>query len=163
MNHRGFMLFELMIVISVVVICCSIGFLSFYSFKSSFHSQAALISLLFHAASTRAVLQKKAQEIIFDEHEHCMKFDNQTYPLDNFRFGVLPGVYGPPSKPSHPVACAITFVDKKLVCNPDGTMQSGTLYITDAAREQQYAFSTPVSAFAHIRTYKYVSSSWHAY
>lgn len=157
---RGFMLFELLVVMSILVTCCAIAFISYVPLKSgSFASDIALISLLFHTAATRAVCTKTEQELLTNELDSTLTFDNQKYQLhEPFHFGVLPDVYGPPSAPTKLITTPISFIDKKARFYKDGTMQSGTLYINDSVT--QYALTVPVSAFAHIRAYRYHKKSW---
>lgn len=160
MRANGFMLFELLVVMAIVALCCAIGFMTYSPLKSgSFACDIALISLLFHTAATRAVALKTEQELIFDDQDSSLYFDGQKYKLhEPFVFGVLPDIYGPPSAPTKLVTQPITFINKKARIYKDGTVQSGTLYIKDG--ENQYAITTPVSAFTHIRAYRYTKKSW---
>lgn len=154
------MLFELMLVITLVALCASIGFMAHNATQgASFASDIAMIRLLFHTAATRAACVKKEQEIVFDTTNSQFVFDGQKYPLgDGYYFGTMPDVYGPPSAPSKLVTQPISFVDKKARAYTDGTLQAGTLYITNS--REQYAITTPVSAFSYIRAYKYTKKVW---
>jgi hypothetical protein len=122
----------------------------------------AVLSLLLRTAATRAACLKIEQQIIINEADSVLVFDGTSYPLQNgFSFGVLPDTYGPPSMPTKAVTQAVTLVDKKIKAYPDGILQAGTLYITDG--QQQYAVTTPVSAFSYIRIYRYQQSVWQSY
>jgi Tfp pilus assembly protein FimT len=159
----GFMLFELMLVIALIIICSTIGFISYNAVKgTSFATDVAVLSMLLRTAATRATCLKKEQKISIDESTSTLVYDGIRYALqEGFSFGVLPNVYGPPSSPQKLVTQAVTFVDKKIVAYPDGTLQSGTLYITNS--QEQYALTTPVSAFSYIRVYRYRDSAWQSY
>ena len=161
--QSGFMLFELMLVISLIIICSTICFISYNAVKgASFATDIAVLSMLLRTAATRATCLKKEQKIAIDELNAALVYDGTRYALqDGYNFGVLPDIYGPPSSPQKLVTQAVTFVDKKIVAHPDGTLQSGTLYITDS--QQQYALTTPVSAFSYIRVYRYRDNAWHMY
>ncbi len=163
MARQGFMLFELMLVITLILVCSTIGFISYNVVKgTSFATDVAVLSLLLRTAATRATCLKKEQKITIDEVNSALIYDGSRYALqDGFRFGVLPDVYGPPSSPQKLVTQMVTFVDKKIGAHPDGTLQSGTLYITDGY--EQYALTTPVSAFSYIRVYRYRNSVWQSY
>lgn len=162
-KKSGFMLFELMLVIALILICSTIGFVSYTRFKgNSITTDVAVLSLLLRTAATRATCLKKEQKITIDELNSALVYDDTRYALqDGYNFGVLPNVYGPPSSPQKLVTQAVTFVDKKIVAHPDGTLQAGTLYITDS--QQQYALTTPVSAFSYIRVYRYRDGVWQSY
>ncbi len=162
-TQSGFMLFELMLVVALVLICSTIGFMSYTRFKgTSIATDVSILNLLLRSAATRAVCLKKEQKIIIDQPGSALVYDGTRYALqDGYSFGVMPDTYGPPSAPQKIVTHAVTFVDKKISAYPDGTLQSGTLYITDGNR--QYALTTPVSAFSYIRVYQYNSSIWQSY
>jgi hypothetical protein len=161
--QQGFMLFELMVALCLILFCSGLGFMAYSSHNgTSFTRNAALISLLFQTASTRAHCLKKEQIIIFNPHDATIFFDNQRYELsDGYRFQVLPDTYGPPSAPHKLVTHPITFSENRARVHPDGTLQAGTLYITHGNR--QYALTTPVSAFSHIRVYRYTQNVWQKY
>lgn len=162
-THPGFMLFELMLVIALIIICSGIGFVSYNAVKgTSFATDVAMLSMLLRTASTRASCLKKEQKIIIDESNSTLLYDGTRYALkEGYSFGVLPHIYGPPSLPQKLVTQAVTFVGKKIVAHPDGTLQSGTLYITDS--QKQYALTTPISAFSYIRVYRYQDGAWQSY
>lgn len=160
---RGFMIFELMVVIALILVCSLIGFMSYQEFKgTSCITDIAILSLLLRTAAARAVCLNREQQIIIDEANSLVQYDGHSYYLQKgCSFGVLPQVYGPPSSPHKLVTQAVTFVDKKIVAHRDGSLQAGTLYITDS--QQQYALTTPVSAFSHIRAYRYDMHVWQSF
>ncbi len=162
-TQSGFMLFELMLVIALILICSTMGFVSYNALKgTSFATDVAVLSLLLRTASTRATCLKKEQKITIDEATGALLYDGTRYALqEGFSFGVMADVYGPPSSPQKLVTQAVTFVDKKIIAHPDGSLQSGTLYITDS--HNQYALTTPVSAFSYIRVYRYRDRAWQSY
>ncbi len=157
------MLFELMVVTSLVLFVCGIVFLSYSSSKRiSFVRESSFLKILFRTAITRALCVKSDQQIIIDPEGAALWYDGQRYPLaEGYLFDVLPGTYGPPSLPKKLVKQAITFKDNRIIAYPDGTMQAGTLYITN--NQTQYAITTPVSAFTYMRVYHYHNGSWQKY
>ncbi len=157
------MLFEIMLVVALIALFSVIGFVSFKRFNgTSITSDIAVLSLLLHTAATRATSLKKKQTITIDEHDSALIYDGTRYSLqEGFSFKVLPDIYGPPSAPQGLITQAVTFVDKKIVAHTDGTLQSGTLYITDS--QVQYALTTPVSAFSYVRAYRYRDGIWQSY
>ncbi|MBY0110353.1 MAG: hypothetical protein K2X90_04550 [Candidatus Babeliaceae bacterium] len=162
-KNSGFMLFELMLVVALIALFSVIGFIGLARYSgTSITTDIAVLSLLLHTAATRATCLKKKQTIIIDEYNSALTYDGIRYPLqEGLNFKVLPNVYGPPSAPYALVTQAVTFVDKKIVAHPDGTLQSGTLYIADS--HTQYALTTPVSAFSYIRVYRYRDGVWQNY
>lgn len=160
---RGFMLFEATMVLAMVAILCAIGAFGYDTLKKrSFIHDQAMIGLLLAAASARAQSLHAEQSIMIDRAESAFFFDQQRYLISSpYRFGLLPDVYGPPSAPTSLVTNAITFMHDRIVAHPDGTLQSGTLYITDGT--VQYAITTPVSAFSYLRAYRYKDRSWQRY
>lgn len=157
------MLFEFLLIIAIVMVCSTMGFVTYTSFKKvSFSHDAAQLRLLFHTAATRARCLKKEQRLMVHADDSTITFNHEAYTLTSgYHFGVLPNVYGPPSSPQKLIANPVTFTEGTIIAHPDGTLQAGTVYITDD--ETQYAVTTPVSAFSHIRVYRYKNNIWQKY
>ncbi len=75
------------------------------------------------------------------------------------RFGVIPGVQGPPAAPHSSLTEPITFKDNQIICYPYGTIDAGTVYITDDRANWLYAVSSGVSPVSYLRTY-FFDGSW---
>ncbi len=159
----GFVLFEATMVLAMVLILCAIGILGYDTLKKrSFIHDQAMIGLLLATAAMRAQSLHAEQVIAIDRGDAAFIFDKQRYQLSApYRFGLLPDVYGPPSAPASLVTNPVTFIHDRITAHPDGTLQSGTLYITDGIA--QYALTTPVSAFSYVRAYRYKDGSWQKY
>lgn len=160
LSHKsGFTLIELMIVVSL---CC-------LSVAVVFNARA-----LFHETSIRAeqdllyatclYLQQSAmatnQEQTLSLLEGGYSFEDEHRSLHpDVRFGVRPGVKGPPSAPKKELKKPITFKNQCITFHPDGIIDAGTLYLTDKNHEHQYALSSGVGVVSHLRRYRY-DSSW---
>ena len=70
-------------------------------------------------------------------------------------FNYMPSCYGPPSKPTNPISKPITFQHNTIIFFPDGTISSGTLYVTDADKKYMYALTAPINHISFLRIYKY--------
>ncbi|MFA6066221.1 MAG: hypothetical protein WC707_03495 [Candidatus Babeliaceae bacterium] len=112
--------------------------------------------------SLYAMLQQRA---LLHNREQCLYFDDKTnsYRYDNVIrtcgrgvcFGVQKGVLGPPSSPAHEIRDAIMFDKHVCIFYPDGKIQSGSIYLTNAARDVSYALTCPVAAVSYVRMYAY--------
>jgi len=103
-----------------------------------------------------AMVENKNHVLVFDEKNQSYSFDSRTYKLSKqVTFGFLSGAKGPPSKPSKAIDKSITFKDAKIICYSDGIIQSGMVYITDAAKKNMYAISCAVAKVSYVRIYKF--------
>ena len=154
---------ELVVVVTLCALLCSMGLYVHTLLKTtSRKADLALLRLALRSMAYKAVAT--AQTCIARcVGTHALMFDGREYTYsDNLVLGVLPGIYGPPSHPQRLVTQPVTYQNSAIICYPEGTIQPGTLYFTDAARTQQYALTTPVSAFSYIRLYDYSHGKWHA-
>lgn len=111
--------------------------------------------------SYRAMMTNTPQEIVFDimhNAYHCGQYQEQL--CHDVQFGAGENVCGPPSKPCKPISKAMTFGNNALMLQPNGTMQSGSLYLTNKDKSVTYALTTPVGPISYIRTYRYDGHSW---
>ena len=163
-NRAGFIMFELLVGITLVMLmvgitCAHIGTYQYTCMKQ----QVALFALQWHALRQRAMVHSKPQEIVFDEVGNRYQVEGNWYDLPaTMRFGFLSASKGPPSHPTTPIQSAITFVGKKVICFPDGTIQSGTVYLVDDKKSCMYALTSGVSAVSFLRKYRY-DGTWHGY
>lgn len=164
MNERnfscGFSLINITIVLTIVIILITLS-LPRLPFMQRYLIRAELekIRILITYTQQVAITNNQEQNIIFDSNrqEYYTTDNKETLPR-MIRFGIIPHVYGPPSKPTTPITNPITFVDQTLRCYPDGTISSGTLYLTDN-NGNLYALTTPISEISFIRTY-YYNGAW---
>ena len=82
------------------------------------------------------------------------------------RFGVKPGTYGPPGRPTSVIKKIATFElfdDKKSIFVirffPQGQISSGTLYLLDR-NNSCYALAHSISPYALFRVYKLEGELW---
>ncbi len=118
--------------------------------------QIELLFMLCEHLQQVAMLTNQQQEVHFDTAQHTYAHDVRVQQLPaHVHFGVPNGLQGPPAAPRAPVRSPVTFPRKLLVFHPDGTMQAGTVYLTDSKRECAYALTVPVSAVSYLRLYRY--------
>jgi hypothetical protein len=104
----------------------------------------------------RAMTLNQQQELIFDRATNSYTFGQQRIALPHFmRFGVLPGVKGPPATPTHVISHPITFKKDRIVFHPDGIISPGTVYLVDTNNQFLYALSCAVAQVSFLRLYRY--------
>jgi len=96
---------------------------------------------------------------------HCAanhyQIDDERHALANqVRFGTLPGVKGPPASPSQLLNAATTFDKNQIVFQPNGTIQSGAIYLIETGNRYLYALTIGAGAVPYVRTYCY-TGQWH--
>lgn len=100
------------------------------------------------------------QTIHFDVAKNKIYGAGREYQLARGTiFGIMPGVQGPPAAPHKLLTSPITFQDNKIVCYAQGTLDAGTVYITDDKASWLYAISLGVSPLSYVRTY-FFDGSW---
>jgi Tfp pilus assembly protein FimT len=159
---NGFLLIELLLAISLVacILTLSISSLSFLT-CITLRTELEKMRALFLAAHTTALSSGKAQKVYIDLAAQQLIWATRKEALArNTQFGILPGVYGPPSQPIQQLNSSCTFVDNIINFYPDGSATAGSLYLVDENKNYLYALTLPAAASLYIRFYKYTGSSW---
>ncbi len=161
-NKPGWALFEVIVVLAIfafiaVLSTTFIGVSSYSYAKIELERLYAFCMFL----QSKATLEKRDIVLKFDSNisYYC---ENDKYKLSlGIEFGVLPDAKGPPSAPKNLLEKAITYPNKKIVFYKDGTISSGTVYITDINRSFLLALTTAVSQYSYIRKYVWQNKKWH--
>ena len=130
---RAYSLVEVCIVLLIISVLVMVSVPSFYAF----HEQLALAELhklytFIQVCSYRAMATNTNQKICFnikDNSYQCAGYNEQLSP--DVAFGAGIDVCGPPSHPHKPIAKPISLPNCSLILYPDGTMQSGSIYLTN--------------------------------
>lgn len=112
-------------------------------------------------AQQRARTSGSEVEVIWNatEGRYCCCNYSEQLPK-HLVFGALPECKGPPSAPEKPITNPITFAKERTVCYPDGTIQSGTLYMLDTKTKTQYALTVPIGHAHYLKRYRYSKNTW---
>lgn len=163
-NNMGFTLLEILVGMSLILLTISLAFLQVHQYEYvCIKQQISLFAREWHRLQQCAMAKGSPKEMIFDANNHRYRLDGQWHDLPALlKFGFLPQAKGPPSKPTTLLHSAITFPDNKVICFPDGTIQSGTVYLINDSRRCMYALTSGVSAVSFLRKYKY-DGVWHSY
>ncbi len=144
---KGHTLLEVCLVILLISLIMSFGFK-----VASLPSSVLVRSELERLATVVTYLQRKA---LIEDTSYTITFTESsyqtdtTYTLSTGRFGVIPGVKGPPADPQHEIKSC-----NKLVIGPQG-ISAGTVYLTDG--RYLYALSSDASEVSCIRKYRYTT------
>lgn len=155
----GLMLIELMIVLSIIVVLIGISVPQF-AFIARFRVMAELQKLasICTYLQQRAIATGQPQIIQFDQTTHSYAYAGKHETLaDGVLFGVLPSALGPPSHPTKMIAEPITYKNNTVQFLPDGTIESGAVYLVDAKKRSMVAFTTPIGDVSHVRLYSYAN------
>ena len=155
MNKTGFTLFEVSIVIMLVVLMVSLGMGYFRVIdRTLVRMELDKLYMLFVKLQQRARYEQKNLEISFDAVNNSYTYGNTVEKLaQGTQFGIIPNAKGPPSSPTTVLKNPVTFVDQRVIFYADGTIQAGTLYLTNTAHTILYALSCPISQVSYIRRY----------
>lgn len=161
-HNNAFSLIELTIVLMIVVVIAFLGgaHMGFIS-RMLVVNDMQHIKIMCERARTMAVATGVEQKIVIDELARTCVFDNHVHRLaSSVCFGVMPGVKGPPSKPTYLLEKPITFDHNQINFYSDGIVSSGTLYLTDRKKNYQCALSCGVSETSLLRMYRYEHGKW---
>lgn len=153
----GTLLIELMIVICIVAVIFGLS-LSQFSFFTRMRLMTDLhkLSTVIMYLQQRAIATGNSIDLVFNQNKKSYSYLNVTDTLDDkVVFGFVSGATGPPSNPSSPIKSPITFKNTIIVFSSDGTCSSGTVYLSDSAKKQSVALTTPVGEISHMRLYSY--------
>lgn len=153
----GFTLIEMTVTVAlcaliVGLITINMGFVNQLALQAELESlQTACMY-----AQCAAQMQDEQQHILFDSINHSYTCCGHLHKLPpHIRFGVVPGLQGPPADPHNMVTHPITFHEQTITCTSQGIMRSGTVYLKDISEHYQYALTAAVAHVSYLRKYRY--------
>lgn len=160
--HRGFSLVELMIVIALIALMCSMGVWlrsGIYRITARMELETLHSTLLY--LRSRALSHATDCKLTFDLTKNGYRFDTVEYTLaDSVRFGCDPSLHGPPGAATHPITNACTFKNATVKVSAQGIATVGSIYLTDTHNGKVYALTNAVSPYSFFRKYEY-DNGWH--
>jgi prepilin-type N-terminal cleavage/methylation domain-containing protein len=157
MVKNGFTLIEAMVVLCLVAIIATLGFVQL-SFLDSIivHAEADKIAAMCFYLRQKAIAKNIQYVLIFDAQNNEMRCDGICEKLSQrVAFGFIENALGPPGSPSHKIEKAITFPGNTIHFYPTGIISSGSVYLVDKKKKFMYALSNAVSQFSYLRVYHY--------
>ena len=156
-NKSGLTLVEMLVVLALVAFLFTLSSSNFSFFhRITVRAQLEQLQMVCRHLQQRAMTLNQQQELMFDEVTNSYSFGKQTTVLPHFvRFGVLPGVKGPPATPTTALSHPITFKKNRIVFHPDGIISPGTVYLMDTNNRFLYALSCGVAQVSFLRLYRY--------
>ncbi len=153
----GFSLIELMIVIAIFAFMSGLVLITTTQInRSHIRSDINHLIAVCKYAQRTAMMTGKSTTIDIDVARNCYRCEQHQHLLSkDVCFGMVSDAKGPPSAPIKPITTPITFDNNAITCTPDGIMQSGALYLTDAKKQVMYALTNGVSAVSFLRVYQY--------
>ncbi len=157
LNIKGFALIEVGVVLVLLSMLSILVIVQWSCFaRSMVRSQMDMLAAHCMHAQRCAQLANEPIQVTFDLAHQAYTVQGYHHALGgNVRFGVVPGVQGPPSTPTKPIGNPVTFPQCRITFWPSGIMQAGTVYLVDATHQYQYALSCAVSTFSYLRKYRY--------
>lgn len=156
-NRQGHTLIELMVVICLLMMLTRLvqGNLSFMDgaiARAELHKIYGVCTYLQILAQATG----QPQVLAFDVPNHAYSYNGVTERLPSgVRFGVIEGVKGPPSLPTHTITVPITSENQCITFTPHGIIQPGTVYLKTADNMRMYALSCAVAQASFLRMYQY--------
>lgn len=161
-HDRGFLFIEVAIILGLllVIIGLCLPQLQFLH-RTCVAFELEKLRQFFLFCSARAVASGKQEVINFAEAQQRYSCGQYSETLAaSVMFGFLPAMAGPPSKPTTIITRPISYDNQQVIFYPDGTMQSGSVYLTDRNKSCCYALTSPVSSVAYLRKYHYLNNTW---
>lgn len=163
LNKSGFLLFELMLVVALVGILAMLGISSFeYLQHILVHNDAERLYSFILAERAQAMAKGKQQELRVDVAKNILIGAGMYGILSNgVIFGAPNKTFGPPSQPSEHIKNPCTFVNNTLILESNGTINAGSLYLTNSKKSCCYALTVPTGSYPFLRLYKWDAKKWH--
>ncbi len=161
-QHRAFTLIDLSVTLALVACVAAISLPVLLNFQHFYvASQARILQTTCWALQQQALAENKEFTLEFNEAANSYAMAKQNNKLaPKVKFGVLPGLSGPPSNQSHKLINPITFEYKKIIFYPTGRISPGSVYLIDDNLQTLYAITVPVSSVSYIRLYRYYKTHW---
>jgi len=171
MRRTGFLLFELLVVISLMAFLIVMSLpSSLYRNNDMVKSEIEQLFLTFSRLQRKAMATNQTIGLSCNPIRHSYSYETlekkhfiHTFP-PAVRFGILPHVSGPPASPRRPLKRPITFSQKSEACTvqffPTGKISPGTIYLTDRNKRQLWALTCPIADVSYVRKYHYTLDGW---
>lgn len=160
-KRSGYLILEIALVVACIIVLVSIGLPRMQLFERRIiHYELAVMRQFFMASAQRALATGAQQTIILDPAHNrysCNGFVQQL--AHGVCFGLAQQVTVAPSEDGSPLI-ATTFTNNQIICYPNGTLQAGTLYLTNAQGTECGCITIPVGMYLHIRSYGYTNGRW---
>ncbi len=112
-----------------------------------------------HYLQRSAMVTNEPVQLVCDTDRNTYRYRTAEYRLPaHVIFGCPAGVSGPPASPTNAISNPVTFKNSTITFHPDGVIQAGTVYFTDAAKRCAYALSCAVSQVSYLRKYQYTNT-----
>lgn len=161
----GMSLFQCCIVIALISFVSVLG-LNFFAL----HSKSAIRFELEKLYAAIVYMQRKAimtgceQRIVVEPEKRRYIVEHKVKLLaSGVTFGFLPNMWGPPAHPVYQIINSVTFKDNTIICYPDGTINAGSIYLTDTRARYFFALTSGILPTIYLRLYGYDTKhkKWH--
>jgi len=159
---RGFLLIELVVILALMSLSV-ILLQGAFSTPSAGYVRTSLDRLYATClmAQKRAMMTGVPQKIILELNRGAYRYGAENIVLPKgVEFGFFSGVQGPPATPNKILTTACTFAQNTIICSPEGSLSSGTIYLVDSKKTVLYALSSGVGSVSFVRKYRY-AKGWH--
>lgn len=150
-----------MVVMAIMVVMLSVSsiFMRSVSYKDYTHDLYLLRDVC-TMMQQQALAERIEQKITFDLEHQRYEYAGFWYTLKDLVFAAPQEILGPPSSPQHVITRAITYPQAIMLCQADGKIKPGTLYLTSADGTQAYALTIPVGDVSYVRVYRAREKAW---
>jgi hypothetical protein len=159
---KGFSLFEVLVVLSLLMVVSLLGFsMADLWDHCALQNEVAALCFVIKSLHYRALATGREQRLRFTLSPAGYAWGVEEVMLPStLIFGAVPGAYGPPSAPKNPIVSGISFEEGMLRCGPDGRLQAGAVYLCDKKSRWSYAITTDIGPATLVRRYRYNQSGW---
>lgn len=161
-NHHGYSLIELCIVLLLITLVTTFGVTS-VTFLNNFNVNAALhtIRATCKQLQQRAQSTQKTHTLIIDQKNNCLRYNHSKIHLNKIiQINTLDQVFGPPGSPQKTPCSPVTFKKNIITFYKNGSISSGTIYLTDQNNQHQYALSNSIGSVPTLQLYRWKNCVW---
>ncbi|KKQ33059.1 MAG: hypothetical protein US49_C0003G0087 [candidate division TM6 bacterium GW2011_GWF2_37_49] len=180
-TKASFTLFEILLVLSLLLIILMMT-VPVRNFLGNFYlkSEVERLEVFYRYLQQLAIASGQTQTLVFDLQQNacsCQKSKTEKLMLlleNGIKFGFMPGVFGPPTKPTRKIEGPIS-IDRSIAVEaknnaaldnlsikflPSGKITSGSVYFIDRQNKNMGALTCSPSRVSYLRRYIYNGMNW---
>jgi Tfp pilus assembly protein FimT len=158
-KRQGFLLFEVILVLGLVSIVCMVSIQLHFLTRGYVRAELEALYQMCLYAQRHAIMTGEACTVVLNTDKNSYSCNGHACVLaKGVCFGVLPQVKGPPSAPQKIITQVTTFKNNQISCSPEGTIDAGTVYLTDGSSACLYALTSGVAPYSYLRKYRYAGT-----
>lgn len=109
----------------------------------------------------RAQSTQTIQTFTINKQNNLLRYAHGKIKLNQtIKINTLDNVLGPPGSPHKTITNPVTFKNNVITFYKNGSISSGTIYLTDKDNKHQYALSNSIGSVPTLQLYRWQNGTW---